>query len=127
MRAYTRIWRHFDIWLLASVVLLTISGVAMIQSAIAGNETLADTVSKQVIFAITGLIIVIIVAAIDYRIWSALSRPIYIITIIALAFLQIAGEDLFGSTRWFRIGPITIQPSEFAKVFMIFWCYFPHY
>lgn len=119
MRAYTRIWRHFDIWLLASVVLLTISGVAMIQSAIAGNETLAETVPRQVIFAITGLIIVLIVAAIDYRIWSALSRPIYIITILALAFLQIAGQDVFGSQRWFRIGPITIQPSEFAKIFMI--------
>ena len=86
----------------------------MIQSAIAGNETLAETVPRQVIFAITGLLIVIIVAAIDYRIWSALSRPIYIITIAALAYLQIGGEDVFGSRRWFRIGPITIQPSEFA-------------
>lgn len=91
----------------------------MIQSAIAGNETLAETVPRQVIFAITGLSIVIIVAAIDYRIWSALSRPIYFITIAALAFLQIAGQDVFGSTRWFKIGPITIQPSEFAKIFMI--------
>lgn len=119
MRVYSRIWRHFDVWLLASVVLLTISGVAMIQSAIAGNETLAEIVPRQVIFAITGLIIVIIVAAIDYRIWSALSRPIYFITIVALAFLQIAGQDVFGSTRWYKIGPITIQPSEFAKIFMI--------
>ena len=40
----TRIWRHFDIWLLAAVAVLTIAGIAMIQSAIAGNEYLAETV-----------------------------------------------------------------------------------
>ncbi|MEE9508702.1 MAG: rod shape-determining protein RodA [Anaerolineales bacterium] len=119
MRTYTRIWRHFDIWLLASVVLLTISGVAMIQSAIAGNETLADNVSRQVIFAVVGLAVVIIVAAIDYRMWAAIARPIFIITLVLLAMIPIAGTVGFGSARWFTVGVVNIQPSELAKIFMI--------
>ena len=38
------IWKHFDFWLFGTVVILTIFGVVMIRSAIAGNENLADLV-----------------------------------------------------------------------------------
>ncbi len=119
MQSSARIWRHFDIWLLAAVVILTIAGVAMIRSAIADNEELAGYDSRQSIFAAAGLVIVLILAAIDYRIWSALARPIYIFIVLLLTFIFIAGEVGFGSQRWFRVGIINIQPSELAKVMMI--------
>ena len=83
----TRIWRHFDIWLLAAVVVLTIAGVAMIRSAIAGNQELANHDQRQAIFAMAGLIVVILFAAIDYRIWSALARPALIGIIVLLVFI----------------------------------------
>ncbi len=56
----TRIWRHFDIWLLAAVALLTIAGVAMIQSAIGGNEDLTQLVPRQAIYALIGLVVLFI-------------------------------------------------------------------
>ena len=56
----TRIWRHFDIWLLAAVALLTIAGVTMIRSAIGGNEDLAQTVPRQAIYALIGLVILLL-------------------------------------------------------------------
>ena len=80
----TRIWRHFDIWLLAAVVVLTIVGVAMIRSAIGGNVNLAESVPRQAIYGTIGLAVVLITAAIDYRLWSALSRPLYIFILIFL-------------------------------------------
>ncbi|MBE0410586.1 MAG: hypothetical protein IBX69_12730, partial [Anaerolineales bacterium] len=60
-------WRYFDFWLLGAVVLLAIFGVAMINSAIAGNIELAEAniVQRQIIFVILGLVVVLIATAID--------------------------------------------------------------
>lgn len=114
-------WRHFDFWLLGAVALLTIFGITMIRSAIAGNIELveANTVLKQIIFATAGLVIMAITALIDYRYWSALSQILYWVTIGLLGLLFFFGGALFGSARWFRVGPILIQPSEIAKIVII--------
>ncbi|MBC8496189.1 MAG: rod shape-determining protein RodA [Anaerolineales bacterium] len=114
-------WRHFDFWLLGAVTLLTLFGIIMIRSAIAGNIELIEgnTVQKQIIFAVTGFAVIGIMAAIDYKILSALSRPLYVGTIIVLAILVFFGGALFGSARWFVLGPILIQPSELAKIVII--------
>ncbi len=115
----TRIWRHFDIWLLAAVALLTIAGVAMIQSAIGGNEDLAQTVPRQAIYASIGLVVLILTAAIDYRIWSALSRALYMVVLVFLGLILAAGVVGFGAARWFNIGIVNVQPSELSKILMI--------
>ncbi len=115
----TRIWRHFDIWLLATVAVLTIAGVVMIRSAIAGNQALVDSPSRQTLFAIVGFAVVLLTASIDYRIWATLSRPIYILTVGLLGMIAASGVAGFGSKRWFQVGTNTVQPSELAKIFMI--------
>jgi rod shape determining protein RodA len=115
----TRIWRHFDIWLLAAVAILTIVGVAIIRSAIGGNVNLAESVPRQAIYGAIGLAVVLMAAAIDYRLWSALSRPLYIFILIFLALIPIIGFVGFGAARWFDIGIVLIQPSEVAKIIMI--------
>lgn len=114
-------WRHFDFWLLGAVALLTIFGITMIRSAIAGNIELIEgnTVQKQIIFAVGGFVVMIIMALIDYRLLAALSRPIYVVTAGTLIVLLLVGDALFGSARWFRLGPILIQPSEIAKIVII--------
>ena len=114
-------WRHFDFWLLGAVAFLTIFGVTMIQSAIAGNIELveANTVLKQIIFAGIGTVIMVITSMIDYRYWGALSSLLFLVTFGALALLFLVGGALFGSSRWFAVGPILVQPSEFAKITII--------
>jgi rod shape determining protein RodA len=114
-------WRYFDFLLLGAVALLTIFGITMIRSAIAGNIELIEgnTVQKQIIFAVGGFFIMILVAMVDYRLLAALSRPIYFGMAILLAVLNVIGGPLFGSARWFQLGPILIQPSELAKIVMI--------
>jgi rod shape determining protein RodA len=115
-------WRHFDFWLLGAVVLLTIFGITMIRSAVAGNIELVEEtnlVQRQLLFAGIGFGVVFVVASIDYRLWASISTPMYIITVIALAALTIAGQALYGSARWFDTGVILIQPSEIAKIVVI--------
>ncbi|TFH32029.1 MAG: rod shape-determining protein RodA [Anaerolineales bacterium] len=115
----TRMWRHFDVWLLAAVAILTIAGVAMIRSAIGGNENLAELVLRQTIYGLIGLVVLFVTAAIDYRLWSALARPLFIFVVAALGLILSAGLVGFGSARWFNVGIATIQPSELSKILMI--------
>jgi len=114
-------WRHFDFWLLGAVALLVIFGVTMIRSAIAGNIELQELnlVGRQLVFAATGFLVILIVSAIDYRFWSSISRTLYLISVLTLAVLFIVGTALFGSARWFEVGIIFIQPSEIAKIVLI--------
>lgn len=112
-------WRHFDFWLLGAVALLTIFGITMIRSAIAGNIELADFDQRQLIFVAIGFAAVILITIIDYRMWKAANNILYLGTAGLLILLNLFGEGLFGSARWFRVGPILIQPSEFAKIVII--------
>jgi rod shape determining protein RodA len=114
-------WHNFDFWLLGAVAVLTIFGITMIRSAIAGNIELIETntVQKQIIFAVAGFVIAMITAAIDYRLWASLSRVLYLGIVTLLGVLLVVGNQLFGSNRWFRVGPILIQPSELAKIIII--------
>lgn len=119
MQASARIWRHFDVWLVAVVVLLTIAGVALIRSAIGGNQNLAELVPRQALYAGIGLFVLVATAAIDYRFWAALTRPIYIFIVALLALIPIAGVVGFGSARWFQLATVNIQPSELAKILVL--------
>jgi rod shape determining protein RodA len=117
MRSQT--WRHFDYILFGAVLILTIFGIAMIRSAIAGNVVLTPLINRQILFAAVSLVVIFITAAIDYHYWSSLIRPMYIITVIALAALTVVGQAIYGSARWFDTGVILIQPSELAKIVLI--------
>jgi rod shape determining protein RodA len=122
MQAQARVsWRYFDFWLLGAVVLLVIFGITMIRSAVAGNIELEELnlVNRQLVFALIGFVVVIVVTAIDYRFWASISRPLYFGTIAILAVLFLVGAAVFGSARWFDTGVILIQPSEIAKIVMI--------
>ncbi|MBM3137606.1 MAG: rod shape-determining protein RodA [Chloroflexi bacterium] len=112
-------WRNFDFWLFGAALFLSIFGIMMIQSAIAGNEVLAESVSRQPIFLALGVFLMLIMAAIDYHYWGSLARFIYIFAVVALAFISIYGQARFGSARWFDTGVILIQPSEIVKILMV--------
>lgn len=115
-------WHHFDFWLLGVVVLLVVFGVTMIRSAVAGNiELTTDTnlVNRQIIFAIGGFVIMVLVAALDYHYWSSINRLMYYVTVFVLAILNVVASAVFGSARWFNVFIVNIQPSEFSKIVII--------
>lgn len=117
MRSET--WRHFDFWLFGVVVLLSIFGVVMIRSAIAGNESLAGLVQRQIIFVGLGLIVMIAVSVIDYHYWATLTRPLYVFTVLLLIVIFIYAKARFGAARWIETGLVDIQPSELGKIVII--------
>ena len=112
-------WRNFDFLLLGAIVLASAFGTAMIRSAIAGNEVLLPLINRQIYFALLGLAVIFFVAAIDYRYWLALYRPIYFGIMIFLVALSSLGQVAFGAQRWFTVGVLFLQPTEFAKIVVI--------
>ena len=112
-------WRYFDFWLLGAVVLATAFGTTMIRSAVAGNEVLLPLINRQIYFALAGLVLIFLVAAIDYRYWMALYRPIFVVMFILLFFLFLSAQAVFGAARWFQVGVLFLQPTEFAKIALI--------
>lgn len=112
-------WRHFDFWLLGSIVMATALGTTMIRSAIAGNEVLLPLINRQILFAGSGLVVILIVAAIDYRYWISLYIPIYLVMGVLLFSLFLSAQAVFGAARWFTVGVLFIQPTEFAKIVIV--------
>ena len=115
-------WRHFDFWLLGAVAVLVVFGITMINSAVAGNielTTETNLVNRQLIFAGLGIVVVIVTASIDYHLWASISKSLYVITVIALAILNVVAAAIFGSARWFNLLIVNIQPSEIAKIVII--------
>jgi rod shape determining protein RodA len=109
-------WRYFDFWLLGAVVLATAFGTTMIRSAVAGNEVLAPLINRQIYFAFLGLLLIFVVASIDYQYWMALYRPIFVSISLFLIALNLSATAVFGSARWFSVGVLFLQPTEFAKI-----------
>ncbi|KAA0285462.1 MAG: FtsW/RodA/SpoVE family cell cycle protein [Anaerolineales bacterium] len=109
-------WRNFDFLLLGAVVLASAFGTVMIRSAIAGNEVLQPLISRQVYFAILGVVLIFLLASIDYRYWISLYRPIHLVIIGFLLTLTGFGQEAFGAQRWFQVGVLFLQPTEFAKI-----------
>lgn len=114
-------WRHFDFWLLGAIVMAVAFGTTMIRSAIAGNEVLLPLINRQILFASVGLLAVILVALIDYRYWISLYLPMYFGMMVFLLLLALPGLGLeqFGAQRWFQVGVLNLQPTEFAKIVII--------
>lgn len=109
-------WRNFDFLLLGAVVLASAFGTVMIRSAIAGNEVLQPLITRQVYFALLGVVLIFFLASIDYRYWIALYRPIHLVILGFLLTLTGFGQTAFGAQRWFQVGVLFLQPTEFAKI-----------
>lgn len=109
-------------WCLFLLMLALVSiGILAINSATAysGNT---EVVEKQIMFFCIGLVLMFFVMCIDYHVIGNWYMIIYVATIILLVAVMLVGTNVNGATRWIRIGPIQIQPSEFAKISMILCC-----
>ncbi len=124
-RGTFRGWDRFDYVLLGAALALVTYGVILIYSgSIATNEasftSFASPVAKQIVFAILGLIGMLIISRIDYHYFVHYAWYLYGIGIIALIGILLFGYSAGGSTRWFDLGFVQVQPSEFAKIATIF-------
>lgn len=80
-------------------------------------------IKEQLKWLILGLVCLIFTSKVSYKRYYSLSFPLLIFTIITLlaVFIPGLGVKALGASRWLKLGPITFQPSELAKLTMIFY------
>jgi rod shape determining protein RodA len=79
-------------------------------------ESLGHPVVRQGAFALLGLLLMVVLSRVDYRLLGPLSITLYAASVAALLFVLVVGEDAYGSRRWIEIGGTQVQPSEVAKI-----------
>jgi rod shape determining protein RodA len=114
-----RYWSEFDWIILITTIALMGFGSLTVYSATGGGPIVfANAGVKQAAFGAIGLVLMLIVASIDYRVLAAFAWPIYGIAVIALGLVLVPGigTEIAGSRRWFDFKVLTVQPSEFGKL-----------
>ena len=99
-------------------MLLTAYGIMMIESAVTGAPAFEPLPGRQLLYAIVGLVVMVIISAIDYRVLTSGHWYIYALIIASLILVAIVGTLGNQSRRWFDLGVIRIQPSEFGRMFL---------
>lgn len=118
----SRYLRNFDYTLLVVSIILIIYGILMIASATVGaiDPTLATRVQSQTIFAVVGVVVLLVMGAIDYRLLTSTYLWIYGAIVLFLGVGGILGvEGEAGAQSWLNFGIAGFQPSELAKMLMI--------
>jgi rod shape determining protein RodA len=120
-RGVFRGWDRFDYLMIFVALLLVGYGLLLIYSgslqAYSGSMfSFSSPVTKQIIFAIVGLAIMLAFSKLDYHYLIHYAWIFYVIGVVSLVAILLIGHSAYGSTRWFNLGPIQIQPSEFAKL-----------
>ncbi len=91
-------------------------------SAYNGNVKFHDSfyyLKKQGFATGLGLVGMAVISRIDYHRWIPLAVPGYLLSILLGVAVLLFGEEYNGSKRWLSLGPVSFQPSEFAKVAVI--------
>lgn len=119
--------KHIDYTLLVVTLLLMAIGVTMVysSSAIFAQDRYQDSLyflKREVIFTGIGILLIFVFKNINYRLYYKLTYPLLLITLalLILVFIPGIGHRAGGAQRWLRIAGFGLQPSELAKIAVIF-------
>lgn len=115
---------HNDWFLLLSVLGLMFFSIAFVYSA---SSAFADekTGSAETFFwnhairVLAGIGVMLVMSRVDYHWLERWSKPMLVIALGMLLYVLFEGTKLKGATRWLSLGPVSFQPSEFAKFALV--------
>ena len=115
-------WRHVDAILVAATMSIALLGCLMVYSATRfgleqdGLDPLSS-VKRQAMFVVAGVVVMAVVAAVDYRRIRDMA-PVLHLGAIGLLVLVISplGTEVKGAQSWFSFGSFQLQPAELAKL-----------
>ena len=110
-------WRSLDPVLL--LVSLALSAFGILAVYVAGDAARQTYATNQAFGFFVGLAGAVPLALIDYRFWQRHLRLIYGLILLILLAVLVLGVTVGGAQRWVYVGPVQVQPSEFAKLGMV--------
>ena len=111
-----KILKNIEWGILICTIILVVIGLVALTSATQNSDY--EDLKKQIMWVCISIPIMIIILFIDYDFIAKISPILYGI-IIALLIGVLFTEPINGATSWFNIGPVSLQPAEFAKVICI--------
>lgn len=115
-----------DMWLFAMAVALVSVGVVMVysSSAIVAGERFGDPyffLKRQIVWAALGFGALWSAMAVDYHRLRSVVIPLLALSMVLLILVLIPplGQEINGTRRWFRWGPVSFQPAELAKFSLV--------
>jgi rod shape determining protein RodA len=103
--------------LISSIIVLAFIGFLMLFSA--GGGSFYPWLIRQLVFFFIFFPLMIFIAITDVKIWFRFAYVFYAIALSLVIIVDIMGHSAMGATRWFRVGSLTIQPSEIMKVCLV--------
>jgi rod shape determining protein RodA len=105
-------------WRLTGVLCLIAGAGALMLYSIAGghwNPWAAQHVATFSAF----LLLMIVLAVTDLRVWYAVAYPTYVVGLLLLMAVMVVGHSALGAARWLKLGPVHLQPSEIMKIGLV--------
>ena len=101
-------------------------GLVMVYSATSASAALANGdpsyyLKRQAIYAVLGVVLMVVCSRIDYRALRALAPVLMVTSIVLLLAVLVMGRAANGASRWLSFGPLIFQPSELAKLALAIW------
>ncbi len=114
----------FDLTLVFTTLVVAVIGVVMVYTGSRGTAAEAGLsphyfLDRQIFFVLLGVVVMVVLASIDYRRIELVGMVIYGLSILGLLAVFVIGHSAQGAGRWINLGPLEVQPSEFAIVGLI--------
>lgn len=110
----------FDFKLLTVALVLSLIGVLLIYSSKHASVNEKDLFLKQMLWLFLSLVAAGIIFTIPLRFHEIFSYLYYLLALFLLIAVFLIGTTRLGATRWFELGGISFQPSEWAKIATVF-------
>jgi rod shape determining protein RodA len=102
-------------WLFVGAMTLIAGAGGLMLFSIAGSSWTPWAAQHLVRYGLC-LMMLIVLALVDTRVWFAIAYPVYVIGLLLLIAVEVVGDTRLGAQRWLSLGPFSFQPSEVMKI-----------
>jgi cell division protein FtsW len=124
--------RRREAWPVEAQVLVLVTlglvafGLVMVYSATSAAAAIGDGdpgyyLKRQAIYAVLGLVLLVVAARSDFRRLRPLAPALVVTSLVLCAAVLVVAEPINGARRWLALGPAAFQPSELAKLALAVW------
>ncbi|MHC4814505.1 MAG: FtsW/RodA/SpoVE family cell cycle protein [Planctomycetota bacterium] len=117
--AELRVLLRMDWWLVLLAGVLLLWGLLFIHSATAADPQFRGQELRQLVFLGVSCALGLVLVSVPYARVMRSAWLFYGLILLALLALPFLGPRINGAVRWYRLGPLSLQPAEFAKLVVI--------